>query len=494
MTVCLAEAESEAPVSTIATRLADFAAGAPDAAADAAAKRMQMYALDTLAVTLGGTVAPSSIAMTRTVLSACGKAEATVLGVGRVTSAWDAALANGAFAHALELDDDHRIAVLHPGAVVVPAALAVAEAERCSGRTFLRALLIGYEVTCRLGEVFRGSQFYHGMHPTALCGVFGAAAAAAVASGLDHDAFVRALGIAGTQAFGLTEWRQDGSWIKRLHPGRAAQTGVLAARLARNGFTGPATIFEGAGGFFRAFSFGEPLDVDVMTEGLGRDFHALGTAIKPYPCCRFEHGAIDLAIGLHRQGTIASEIERVAIRIYRTDVLSYHRVPKNVVDAQFNVPYAIAVALLRGRVSLSDFTPEAISDPSVLALARRIDVTDDPEFSARYPAEYFVECTLTLRDGTERRVLSECPSGDPEAPQYASDADLLKQEVEEKVRLVLGECGFGGRAEALIRTVGNLWDAPDVSALCALLSGAASGVSRAGEPAERAPSAGGVKR
>jgi len=347
-------------------------------------------------------------------------------------------------------------------------------------------------VTCRLGEVFRGSQFYHGMHPTPLCGVFGAAAAAAVASGLDRDAFVRALGIAGTQAFGLTEWRQDGSWIKRLHPGRAAQSGVLAARLAREGFTGPATIFEGAGGFFRAFSFGEPIDVDVMTEGLGRDFHALGTAIKPYPCCRFEHGAIDLAVALHREGVAASEIEKVAIRIYRTDVLSYHHVPKNVVDAQFNVPYAVAVALTRGRVSLSDFTPEGIADPMVLALARRIDVIEDADFSVRYPAEYLVECALTLRDGTERRVLSECPSGDPEAPQYAGDPDLLTKEVEDKVRLVLGECEFGDRAEALIRTADDLWDAPDLSALCALL-GSDSGKPQAGAPAERTPSAGGMK-
>src|SRR5437660_10643282 len=125
--------------------------------------------------------------------------------------------------------------------------------------------------------------FDHAMHPTGVCGIFGAAAAASVAMGLDRDAFVRALGIAGTQASGLTEWRADGSWIKRLHPGRAAQSGVLASRLAREGFTGPATIFEGDGGFFRAFSYGEPIDTDAMTRGLGEKFRALGTAIKPYP-------------------------------------------------------------------------------------------------------------------------------------------------------------------------------------------------------------------
>src|SRR5262249_42408400 len=157
----------------------------------------------------------------------------------------------------------------------------------------------------------------------------------------DRDGFVRALGIAGTQAFGLTEWRADGSWIKRLHPGRAAHSGVLAARLARQDFTGPASILEGRGGFLPGFSFREPVHVEALTADLGEDFHALATAIKPYPCCRFEHGAIDLAIELSRAGVKAADIQSIAIRIYRTDVLSYHHVPKNVVDAQFNVPYAV---------------------------------------------------------------------------------------------------------------------------------------------------------
>src|SRR3984893_16515010 len=247
---------------------------------------MRVSGLGKLAVTLAGTVAPSSAPVARTILAACGKPEATVMGVGKVTSAWDAALANGAFAHALELDDDHRIAVLHPGAVVVPAALAAAEAEGCSGLTFLRALYVGYEVMCRLGEVFRGSQFHHGVHPTALCGVLGASAAASVAMDLDRDAFVRALGIAGTQAAGLTEWRSDGSWIKRLHPGRSAQAGVLAGMLGAQGFPRASTIFEGASGFLTAFSHGKPIDAAALTRGLGETFPALGTAIKPYPCCR----------------------------------------------------------------------------------------------------------------------------------------------------------------------------------------------------------------
>lgn len=456
-------------MATISEALADLATQPVGPADIARARRMQTYALDTLAVTLSGTIAPSSAAVARTILSACGKPEATVLGAGRVTSAWDAALANGAFAHALELDDDHRIAVLHPGAVMVPAALAAAEAADASGLTFLRALLMGYEVTCRLGEVFRGSQFYHGVHPTALCGVFGAAAAAGVAMNLERDAMVRALGIAGTQASGLTEWRADGSWIKRLHPGRAAHAGVLSARLAREGFTGPATIFEGDNGFFNAFSYGEKIDPLCMTRDLGSDYRALGTAIKPYPCCRFEHGAIDLAIEANQSGIAAADIAEVAIRIYRTDVLSYHREPKNPVDAQFNVPYGVAVALLRGKVMLSDFTDAAIRDERVLAISRRISVVEDDEYTARYPSDYWVELKIKLRDGGELRYFSECPSGDPEAPQYRDDPGRLHAEAERKSAALLAECGFGERADALRRCIAGLADAPDVHELAAIL-------------------------
>jgi 2-methylcitrate dehydratase PrpD len=456
-------------VATIAEQLAEFSAKLARRGATDEILRMRLYALDTLAVTLSGTVSPSSAAILHTILASAGKPEATVMGAGRVTSAWDAALANGSFAHALELDDDHRIGVIHPGAVVVPPALAAAEASGCSGLTFLRALLVGYEVTVRLGEVYRGSLFDHALHPTALCGIFGAAAAAAVAFDLDRVAFVRALGIAGTQASGLTEWRADGSWIKRLHPGRAAHGGILAARLAKEGFTGPATIFEGEGGFFRAFTHGQPIDPEAMTRGLGEEFRALGTAIKPYPCCRFEHGAIDLALEAADSGIAPDDIARAALRIYRTNVLSYHKVPRNAVDAQFNVPYAVAVALLRKAVRLADFTDEAIRDPAVLALAERIDVREDPEFTAKYPADYLVELKLTLRDGREKVLFSDCPSGDPEAARYRSDPGLLQREAERKSADLLAECGFGERAKALREAVAALATAPNVNALADIL-------------------------
>lgn len=461
-------------MTTIAQSIASFALDADFVGDRALARRMSLYVHDTLAVALAGTVAQSSQIMMRTIVAAAGRSEATILGVGRVTSAWDAALANGAFSHALELDDDHRVAVLHPGAVIVPAALAAGEAAGVDGATFLRAVLVGYETTCRLGEVFRGAQFYHGVHPTALCGVFGAAAAGAVALDLDHDQFVNALGVAGTQAAGLTEWRADGSWIKRLHPGRAAHAGVLSARLAREGFTGPATIFEGENGFFNAFAYGEPIDPEAMTRALGVTFSAFGTAIKPFPCCRFEHGAIDLALEAFEAGVRPDAIERVDIRIYRTDVLSYHHVPRNAVDAQFNVPYAVAVALSHGRVGLADFTDEAVRDHAVLELARRIFVVEDDALTAKYPEIYEVAMSVRGRDGSEREFFSDCPSGDPAASQYRDAPDRLAVEVERKAASVLTECGFSDRVDPLRRSVADLSESRDLDALARVVGAGVS--------------------
>jgi 2-methylcitrate dehydratase PrpD len=351
----------------------------------------------------------------------------------------------------------------------VPAAFACAEAANAPGASLLRALLVGYEVTCRLGEVFRGSQFYHGVHPTALCGVFGAAAAAGVILRLEPDALVSALGIAGTQAAGLTEWRSDGSWIKRLHPGRAAQSGVLAARLAREGFTGPATIFEGPGGFLKVFSFGEETDVGALARGLGSDYRGLGTAIKPYPCCRFAHGAIDLALEAAHSGIEPSDIVEVNVRLYRTDVLSYHHKPKNAVDAQFNVPYLVAVALERGAIGLDDFTERALAESKVLELACRIDVIEEPSYTEQYPQRYPTELTLRLRDGTQRRLFNDCPSGDPAGPRYAADPGILHREVEAKVSTLLTACGFEDRVQHLKQAVVELPRARDVAAVSAVL-------------------------
>lgn len=447
---------SGAGAEPLAQILAGYCASIDSTTPDEVIDQVGLYALDTLAVMLGGSTALSSQAILRAlVVDGCAK-QGTVAGAGKVASFHDAALVNGTYSHALELDDDHRVAVLHPGAVVVPAALAACEAAGTNGRRFLASVLAGYEVMCRLGLALRGKPFDHGMHPTALFGVFGAAAAAGVGMGLSAEALTRCLGIAGTQAFGLTEWRADGSWIKRLHPGRAAQSGVLAANLARAGFTGPATILEGTGGFFRVFSFGGQVDVGEILDGLGSHHHALDTAIKPYPCCRFMHGALDLAIQAHNEGVAVADISRVTVRIYETSVLTYHKVPLNDVDAQFNVPYGVACALLQGSVGLDDYTPDAVSRPDFLELCQYIDVLPDEAFTAAYPDVYHVELTLSLKSGETRRYHGTCPSGDPQAEIYAGQPGRLRQEAEQKAVQLLRQRGFGDRGEELRMAVADL--------------------------------------
>lgn len=458
----------------LARALAAYFSGSAFAALpDAVSGGMGLYVLDTLAMALGGTDAESSRVARRALGGGTGPA--VVYGANATATAADAALLNGTAAHALELDDDHRTSVMHPGAVVVPAAFAIAEAEGASGHELLRAVLAGYEVAIRVGKAFEGKLYANGFHPTAVCGVFGAAAAASVILGLSQDAFTRALGIAGTQAAGLIEWRTDGSWIKRLHPGRSAQSGIIAALLAREGFTGPATIFEGEYGVFKALGHGAKVNGDALTADLGSVFHAFETAIKPYPCCRFSHGAIDLAREAHLQ--LAGQIpERVTVRLFRTDVLTYNKRTSNTVDAQFNIPYLVAVALSMGQVGLDDFTQAAIDRPNVLELAARVDVIEVPEFSALYPETYITELEIHFADGRCISLRNDCPSGDPEAETYKSDPDALRRETIDKVRAVLTKCGYAQRAEDLIRAALALTSAPDLREISALLSAPAQAV------------------
>jgi 2-methylcitrate dehydratase PrpD len=372
------------------------------------------------------------------------------------------------------MDDDHRLGTVHVGAVVIPAALAVAEATGCDGKTFLRAITMGYEVMCRVGEALLGKQFYAGFHPTSSCGVFGAAAATAVILGLDLKAFVNALGIAGTQSFGLGEWRADGSWIKRFHPGRSAQSGVLAARLAAEGFTGPATILEGANGWLQAFSYQKEYDPELITRNLGTSYTAALTAFKPYPGCRFAHTALDLGYDFHhRDGIRAEDIEQVAVRVYKTDILNYVHRPSTAVIAQFCVPYLLAVMLAKGQVALTDLTAEAIQQSDILALSDRIDVREDDEFTAAYPEKYFTEVRLRLKSGQEVSRQSDIPRGDPEAAEYQQAPELFEQQIDEKFRSLLTNTVYETRIDSIVQSVNQIPHLPDLNSLTTLIGGTA---------------------
>ncbi|MEZ4670917.1 MAG: MmgE/PrpD family protein [Anaerolineae bacterium] len=458
-------------MATLTEQLVDFILATDyKALPPALTHRMQAYVLDLIGVTLVGMEQTSSQIMMRTVLGEGGYPQATVMGVGKVASMSAAALINGTAAHAIEMDDDHRLGTVHVGAVVIPAALAVAEQTGCDGKTFIRAITMGYEVMCRIGEALLGRQFYAGFHPTSSCGVFGAAVAAGVILGLDRAAFVNALGIAGTQSFGLGEWRADGSWIKRFHPGRAAQSGVLAARLANEGFTGPATILEGQNGYLQAFSFEKTWDESLIVRDLGKKYTAELTAFKPYPGCRFAHTALDLGYDFHHIDHIKTgDIEHIDVRVYKTDILNYVHRPATAVIAQFCVPYLLAAMLQNGTVTLQDLTAEGITQPTVLALADKIHVIEDPDFTAAYPERYFSDVKIKLKSGQELSRQSDIPRGDPDAAEYQQDPSLFEIQIEEKFRSLLATSPYANRTAALIEAVNELMDQPNLDHLAAVM-------------------------
>ena len=253
--------------------------------------------LDFLGVAVGGAGEESSVALRRGLGQLALRGDCVVLGTDERLPAPQAALANGAAAHALEMDDTHQGGSIHLGAAVFPAALAAAQLAGASGDALLRAAVAGYEVAARLAMALQPAEHYaRGFHPTGTCGAFGAAAAAGLLLGLDADGLCRALGIAGSQASGSMEFLADGAWTKRLHPGWSACAGLHAAALAAGGFRAPASILEGRFGFLHAYS-GAPL-VDAVTKPAGAGFEIMQTGIKPHACCRYMQAPIDATLAL----------------------------------------------------------------------------------------------------------------------------------------------------------------------------------------------------
>jgi 2-methylcitrate dehydratase PrpD len=440
-------------------------------------ERAQMFVLDYLGVALTGSFIKSSRIIGDVVETMGGKEKCTVIGREYRSSPMMAALVNGTTGHAIEMDDDHRTSVLHPAVAVVPAALAVAEWIGASGAKVVEGVVAGYEVMTRIGDAFVGTQYYEGFHPTGSCGVFGAAAAAARILDLPHEAVVRALGIAGTQAAGLEEWKTDGSWIKRLHPGKSAEAGVLSALLAKEGYTGPATIVEGVYGFLKAFSFQRKWDVAIMMRGLGTEYRGFGTSFKPYSGCRFYHQVIDATLALTREHKIKSEdVKEVTVRVYRTAYLTLFEPasrryrPGTIVDAQFSIPYAVAVTIMFGPPMPAHFTDEAIKDSKILALCAKVKGVPDAEYEKGYPARFPTEVTIITNDGRKVTNFVDLPSGDPENPTYVTKG-RFEQEIVDKFRALLGyQPDYKARTEDMVTTLTSLGKQTDVSEVMSLFT------------------------
>ena len=325
---------------------------------------------------------------------------------------------NGVLAHGLDFDDTHIGAIYHArragdGRI----SLAAGQASGASGREVLTAFIAALEIGCRLALVGAGEFHDRAFHPTALCGTFASAAAAGRLSGASRQALVWALGLCGSQAAGILE--QDQSWLKRLHPGWAAHSGVAAVALARAGFIGPRTMLEGRRGFYAAHIQKIPEGAALPSHGLGETWQTLGIALKPYPCCHFIHSFADAALELRGQFAL-EDIERIDCRLSAPlhKMVAEPRAkrirPTTPYEALFSVPFVVALGLARGRVDLAAFYDEPLDAPDLLALTERIFCLDDPD--SDYPKHFPGEIVVHLRDGRSIRCRKAASLGTPDVP------------------------------------------------------------------------------
>lgn len=332
-----------------------------------------------------------------------------------------AALANGILVNAADNDDTHKVALLHVGSCVVPAALALAEARGLSGPRLLAAVVAGYEVAVRVGMAVMPTH-YRFWHSTATNGTFGGAASAANAMGLDADGTQRALGLAGTQAAGLNTFFESGDMTKSLHPGKAAMNGVLSAQLAALGMTSPPGILEHPKGYLAAYSL-EP-KAAALTAGLGSTWEILNNGFKFFPSILASHSPIQATLAIvakHRPDP--ARIARITNETYNT-VLSHFSAKEaaTVMAARVSVPYCIAAAAVDGVLTQAQFAAARIHDPLIRRVLHRTEVIADPQLNTLYPANFPARVTITMEDGQSFQETVMLPKGDPGNP--LSDAEL----------------------------------------------------------------------
>jgi len=337
------------------------------------------------------------------------------LASGRRATVRAAALINGAASHAVEFDDIWRDAVYHPGSPVISAALAAAQAQGASGERFLRGVIVGYEVSTRIGDAVMPSH-YKFWHTTGTVGTFGAAAAVATLLGCSREQFVHALGNAGTFAAGLQQAFRSQAMSKPLHGGHAAEAGALAALAAARGVTGVADILEGEVGFGAAMSVNP--DWSRATRGLGSDYHITRVTFKNHGCCGHNFAALDAVLALkHQHGFTHQDVRKVRIATYKggLDIVDNPR-PAGDYQAKFSIQYTVAHALVHGSVRLDAFVPERLGDPDVRALMQRIECVADAGLSKAFPRQRAAQVEIELADGRRLTHFQPTRKGDPEMP------------------------------------------------------------------------------
>jgi 2-methylcitrate dehydratase PrpD len=388
----------------------------------------------------------------------------TVIGHKRTVTASGAAFVNGTAAHGEDFDDTFEGGPVHAGAVIVPAVLAACERHNPDGRMALMGIVIGTEVLCRLSLVVPKAVHKAGFHPTAIFGAMGAAAGVGVALGLNARQIVDAFGIAGSMAGGIIEYLAEGAWTKRLHAGWAAQSGIRAALLARQGFVGPRTVLEGVHGLFHGFAHTTHGDYDALVGDFGARWVTDTLAFKPYPCGTMAQPYIDCARRLATRGVKPDEISEIVCEVAEGTVhrlwepLADKQRPRNGYAAKFATPYLLAAGFVHGGVGLAAFTETAIRDSKVLALAGKVKYVIDPQNP--YPNHYTGHIRATLKDGSVIEERQPHLRGGAQEP-------LTRQDVTEKFALNVQHGGWTNRqSEANLKLLAGLYRGRiDLSAL-----------------------------
>lgn len=336
------------------------------------------------------------------------KCSAKVWGSEENASVIQATLLNGIMAHALELDDVHTDSKTHIGAVVLPAAWTLAEAMDATGEELVEAVVAAYEVMARIGKGFGvASHRKKGWHVTGTAGTFGAAAACSKLLKLDVDKTIDALAMAGTQSSGLWAFLEDGATCKKLHTGRAAVNGLVAAYMAKSGMTGPENILTANdGGLYKATS--DSYNLEYVTNQLGIRYELKYMDNKPYPCCRSTHCAIDASLAIKEKHNFSIEdIDKILVETYDIGVAQCGSeiYPTKPSEAKFSTRFTVASALIDGEMTLKQFEPGMIVREKVEKLAMLVRVESSNDYTERYPDHWGCRLTIKLNDG--RRFLEE---------------------------------------------------------------------------------------
>ena len=443
-----------APAQPIAATIADFAAGITlDTIPAPVRECAKLHMLDAVGTALAATRFDFAHRALTGLRGLNEPGFSSLIGFSEKLPLRDAALMNGILIHGLDYDDTHPEAIVHPTASTLACALALGEHVDAHGPDLLAAYVAGVEIATRIGIAAHGAFHTMGFHTTGIAGHLACANVAGRLLGLNAPQIVMAQGIAGSTAAGSGEYRADGAWTKRMHPGWAAVGGITAAALARGGFTGPKSVYEGADGLFRGHA-GANLgrtDLAQLTAGLGERWVIEEVAVKPFPICHILHACADSALALRRKHNLQpSQIREVRALLhpesfhYVAEPPALRRRPPTDYVAKFSVQYVVAACLVRGRFGFAELEPDALADAAILDMAERVSHDVDPD--SAFPRYFSGGVVVRTTDGRELVHMEKVNRG-------AGDRQLTAEEICDKFAQNAGLAVSSGRADEIRATV-----------------------------------------